>query len=108
MNKLSQRFVTNTVVQLNLGNASVSKQLTMPSPQGATISAFLWNIDIDDNLMIDYDMSTITQALADDSQICIISDNLSELESCANVCLNQLETRVSLKKMNFSQIKVKQ
>ena len=35
------------------------------------------------------------------------SDNLSELESNANVCLNQLETRVSLKKMNFSPDKTK-
>ena len=37
----------------------------------------------------------------------LISDNFSELESSANVCLNQLETRASLKKMNFSPYKSK-
>ena len=59
---------------------------------------------MDDNLTLDYDTSTSTQAFADDSQLCIISDNLSELESSANVCLNQLamETHASVKKMNFN------
>ena len=62
---------------------------------------------MDDNLKIDYDTPTSTQAFADESQLCIISDNLSKLESSANVCLNQLETRASLKKMNFSPDKSK-
>ena len=62
---------------------------------------------MDDNLTIDYGTSTSTQAFADDSQLCIISDNLSELESSANVCLNQLETHASLKKMKFSPDKSK-
>ena len=79
----------------------------MSSPQGATLSPFLWNIYIDDNLKIDYDTSTSTQAFAGDSQLCITSDNLSELELSANVCLNQLETRASLKKMSFSPDKSK-
>ena len=79
----------------------------MFSPQGATLSPFLWNVDMDDNLTIDYDTSTSTRAFADDSQLCTISDNPSELESSANVCLNQLETRASLKKMNFSPDKSK-
>ena len=100
--------MTNRVVQLNLGNASVSKKLTTSSPQGARLSPFLRNIDMVDTLTIDYDTSTSTQAFADDSQLCIIlSDNLSELESSANVCLYQLETRTSLKKMNFSPDKSK-
>ena len=73
----------------------------------ATLSPFLWNIDMDDNLTIDYDTSTGTQAFADGSQICIISNDLSELESSESVCLNQLEPRESLKKMNFSPDKSK-
>ena len=74
-------FLSDRVVSLKLGTKTVSKHLTMCSPERASLSSFLWNVDMDHNLTLEYDPSADTQGFADDSKLCIISDNLIDLQS---------------------------
>ena len=69
---LINSFLSDRIVSLKLGMKTVSKYLTMSSLQGASLSPFLWNVDMDDNLTLQYDPSADTQGFADDSQLCIV------------------------------------
>ena len=56
----------------------------MSCPQGATMSPILWNVDIADVIRLDLGENCHSQAFADDSNLCVLSDNLIDLENDTN------------------------
>ena len=79
--QLLQSYLENRTTQLNYGTGFARSNLTLSTPQGAVLSPFLWNLFIDDLLIMLEKRGITCQAFADDCTICIEYDrkNLAQL-----------------------------
>ena len=100
-------FLSKRNVKLSLGETTVDKTLTVSCPQGDTMSPILWNVDIDDVKRLDLGENCHSQAFADDSDLCVLSDNLTDLENDTNTALQKMFNCAKSKKMLFSPEKCK-
>lgn len=73
--------------KLKLGHYAVSKALTMGCPQGSVVGPYLWNLGFDDFLTIPLPQGCSLTAYADDGLLLIHSNSRSGLEISAAKCL---------------------
>ena len=79
----------------------------MSCPEGDTMSPILWNVDINDVIRLDLGENCHSQAFPDDSNLCVLSDNLIDLENDTNTALQKMFNCAESKKMLFSPEKCK-
>ena len=117
---LIKSYLSDRLIQLNLNNSSSQKRLSRSCPQGGGLSPFIWDTDHDDSLdvpTVDPDVLSIiedcisidasSQALADDSQVAIVSDSLLAIQLIANDILSKLHEHSKIKKSTYCAGKTK-
>ena len=72
--QIIHNYLSNRSTQLTYGRGHAHTNLTLSTPQGAVLSPFLWNLFIDDLLVLLHSHGIKSQAFVDDCTILLEYD----------------------------------